>query len=292
VVLNIEQDATKIDAILQKVLGDNEDARQDAWLAILAEGASCDNDIYRLAKRTKRRYVSKVIEQRKEISLDEPIGKHRDDGTFTFRNILKAPEAKGTTEYAIKGFQNGHYGNPHILGEIVGKDYKPICKFCESSNVVRNGKRGKLDVQYWLCRTCGRGFTANGALPYWRFPKYIIQEALRMYLAGYSYDKIRHTLYSTYKVEVKSDNTLRQWFKRLGKLNRKPNVHTRRDYGELVKMITREFCRGVIYSARDVLVTCGYSPSTKLQATQLLKGHIVSHQDGGIIVNESLYANI
>ena len=39
----------------------------------------------------------------------------------------------------------------------------PKCKFCGSSDVVKNGTRA--GTQYWLCKECGRGFVDNKALP-------------------------------------------------------------------------------------------------------------------------------
>lgn len=60
----------------------------------------------------------------------------------------------------------------------------PECKFCQSVNVVKNGRRN--NVQYYLCRECGRGFVHNKALPRGKYPMRNIGSALYQYYAGSS----------------------------------------------------------------------------------------------------------
>ena len=62
------------------------------------------------------------------------------------------------------------------------------CKFCGSTNVVRNGHR--RGTQYWLCKTCGRGFVNNQAVPKGRFPVDTVARALYNYYAGMSLNAI------------------------------------------------------------------------------------------------------
>lgn len=62
------------------------------------------------------------------------------------------------------------------------------CKFCGSTNVVKNGHR--KGTQYWLCRTCGHGFVNNRAVPKSRYPTEIVARALYNYYAGMSLNAI------------------------------------------------------------------------------------------------------
>ena len=75
--------------------------------------------------------------------------------------------------------------------EMVTKATKiemPQCKFCQSYAVVRNGRR--KGTQYWLCKSCGRGFVDNKALPKMKYPMDIIADAVYDYYAGASLNKI------------------------------------------------------------------------------------------------------
>jgi len=64
----------------------------------------------------------------------------------------------------------------------------PKCKFCQSTNVVKNGKRN--GTQYYLCRNCGRGFVYNKGLPRMRYPVDIVADGVYEYYAGESLNKI------------------------------------------------------------------------------------------------------
>jgi ribosomal protein L37AE/L43A len=64
----------------------------------------------------------------------------------------------------------------------------PICKYCGSTDVVKNGHR--KGVQYWLCKHCGHGFVDNKAIPRSRFPTDIVARAVYNYYAGMSLNAI------------------------------------------------------------------------------------------------------
>ncbi|MFC1968068.1 DDE-type integrase/transposase/recombinase [Chloroflexota bacterium] len=76
------------------------------------------------------------------------------------------------------------------LGDYVANSEStlPACKFCGSTDVVRNGHR--KGTQYWLCKNCGRGFVANQAVPKSRFPIDTVARALYNYYAGMSLNAI------------------------------------------------------------------------------------------------------
>ena len=85
------------------------------------------------------------------------------------------------------------------------------CKYCNSKNVVKYGKRGV--VQYYLCRTCGHTFAGNNALPGMRFPPEHIAASIHMFYDGLSIDAIRRQLKSKYNV-YPSDSTVYRWIVR------------------------------------------------------------------------------
>jgi len=91
----------------------------------------------------------------------------------------------------------------------------PMCKFCQSTEVVKNGKRN--GVQYYLCKNCGRGFVHNRGLPHMRYPMEIVADAVYDYYAGVSLNKIRDGI--TQKVGLKpADSAIYGWVKRLTKI--------------------------------------------------------------------------
>ena len=91
----------------------------------------------------------------------------------------------------------------------------PQCKFCQSTSVVKNGKRN--DVQYYLCKKCGRGFVYNKALPRMRYPIDIVADAVYDYYAGVSLNKIRDGI--TQKIGRRpADSAIYGWVKRLTKI--------------------------------------------------------------------------
>jgi transposase-like protein len=91
----------------------------------------------------------------------------------------------------------------------VRASYQDItCKFCNSPDIVKNGKR--KGTQYWLCKNCGRGFVANQALPRARYPVEAIGSALYLYFTGSSLSDISRHTEQQYKVEP-SSSTIYSW---------------------------------------------------------------------------------
>ena len=90
------------------------------------------------------------------------------------------------------------------------------CKFCGSTNVVKNGVRSG-NIQYYLCRDCGRGFAGNNALEGMKYPPDQIATALRLFYEGLSIDKIRRELDNLYHV-YPSDSTVYEWIVRFTKV--------------------------------------------------------------------------
>jgi len=90
------------------------------------------------------------------------------------------------------------------------------CKFCQSKNVVKNGVRSG-NIQYYLCRDCGRGFAGNNALEGMKYPPDQIAMAVSLYYDGLSIDKIRRQLDSEHHV-YPSDSTVYDWIIRYSKI--------------------------------------------------------------------------
>ena len=91
----------------------------------------------------------------------------------------------------------------------------PKCKFCQSTHVVRNGKRN--GVQYYLCRECGRGFVYNKGLPHMRYPIDVVADGVYNYYAGVSLPKTREGI--SQKIGLKPSNSaVYGWVKRLTRI--------------------------------------------------------------------------
>jgi transposase-like protein len=82
--------------------------------------------------------------------------------------------------------------------------------------VVKNGVRSG-NIQYYLCRDCGRGFAGNNALEGMKYPPDQIATALRLFYEGLSIDKIRRELDNLYHV-YPSDSTVYEWIVRFTKV--------------------------------------------------------------------------
>jgi putative transposase len=91
----------------------------------------------------------------------------------------------------------------------------PKCKFCQSTAVVKNGKRN--GVQYYLCKECGRGFVYNKGLPRMRYPIDIVADAVYDYYAGVSLNKIRDGIHQKAKLKP-ADSAIYGWVRRLTKI--------------------------------------------------------------------------
>ena len=91
----------------------------------------------------------------------------------------------------------------------------PKCKFCQSANVVKNGKRN--GVQYYLCKECSRGFVYNKALPRMRYPIDVVADGVYDYYAGVSLNKIRDGINQKIGLSP-ADSAIYGWVKRLTKI--------------------------------------------------------------------------
>jgi putative transposase len=83
------------------------------------------------------------------------------------------------------------------------------CKFCGSKNVVKNGVRTG-NIQYYICRDCGRAFAGNNALEGMKYPPEQIASAMSLFYSGLSIDAIRRELNNIYHV-YPSDSTVYEW---------------------------------------------------------------------------------
>jgi transposase-like protein len=103
------------------------------------------------------------------------------------------------------------------LGELIMRaNYETIeCKFCGSAEIVRNGTR--RGTQYWLCKNCGRGFTANKALPKMRYSIDDIGSAIYQYYIGSSLNEIRGHIEQQRDIRP-SDSAIYDWVTRFSKI--------------------------------------------------------------------------
>jgi len=80
----------KVSGLIRSVISD-EDAFQDAWEAVLQDHVGSEEDIIRIAKEIRRKHTSEtIVKEHTEVSLDEPVGEHRDEHDFTLKDILAA----------------------------------------------------------------------------------------------------------------------------------------------------------------------------------------------------------
>jgi transposase-like protein len=81
--------------------------------------------------------------------------------------------------------------------------------------VVKNGVRTG-NIQYYLCRACGRAFAGNNALEGMKYPPDQITTAISLFYDGLSIDAIRRELDNIYHV-YPSDSTVYEWVVRFTK---------------------------------------------------------------------------
>ncbi|MBI2872132.1 MAG: IS1/IS6 family transposase [Chloroflexi bacterium] len=89
-----------------------------------------------------------------------------------------------------------------------------VCKFCGSTDVIRWG--AKHGTQYYRCKTCGRKFAQNMALPGMRYSPDLIASALNQFYEGMSLNAIRRHLDHDYQL-IPSDSTVYEWMVRFTK---------------------------------------------------------------------------
>ena len=83
-----------------------------------------------------------------------------------------------------------------------------VCKFCGSDNVVKYGVRD--GVQNYICRACGRKFTANDAPEGMRTEAEQIGASLGMFYDGLSFADVARNLEQTYHNPV-NPSTVYRW---------------------------------------------------------------------------------
>lgn len=90
-----------------------------------------------------------------------------------------------------------------------------ICKYCDSTHVVKNGKvKGK---QVFKCKTCGHRFTKGSAFPKMRTESRIISTSIDLYFEGLSVRKIQNQIEKIFDVHV-SQMTVWKWVMKYSKL--------------------------------------------------------------------------
>jgi len=90
-----------------------------------------------------------------------------------------------------------------------------ICKYCQSENVVKHGKKG--DKQRYLCKECGHKFVDGSDFPRMRTESHIISTSIDFYFEGLSVRKIQTQIEKLYGVSV-SQVTVWKWVMKYSKL--------------------------------------------------------------------------
>ena len=90
-----------------------------------------------------------------------------------------------------------------------------ICKYCDSTDVVKNGKvKGK---QVFKCKSCGHRFIEGSAFPKMRTESRIISASIDLYFEGLSVRKVQTQIEKIFGVRV-SQMTLWKWIMKYSKL--------------------------------------------------------------------------
>ena len=289
-----DTEITEINQLLKEIVGVYEDTIQDIWVKIIGEGITDRHKIALVARQLNKSATVKTYYRNKgSVSLSKPLRQQRPNADSTDRTLedtLVSPTEDDPSDLATRVIGvSGGYGRSTPTEKIVADSHKIVCKFCFSAHVVKNGTRTKSNkAQYWLCRTCGRGFTANGALPRMRFPRYVVQEAVRLRTANFSLPRIQSSLYAVFKVNV-SDTMLCKWFDRLAVVPAVRDKHWKKSHTDLASTLVNNFSRGVSYPEQDILIACGYSPRTKKECTQVFRQGMVQPLNGEWVVSDDLY---
>jgi len=90
-----------------------------------------------------------------------------------------------------------------------------ICKYCQSSHVVKHGKVG--DKQRFLCKDCGHKFIEGSDFPKMRTESRIISSSIDFYFEGLSVRKIRTQISKLYGIQV-CPATVWHWIMKYSKL--------------------------------------------------------------------------
>lgn len=89
-----------------------------------------------------------------------------------------------------------------------------LCKYCNSSNAVKYGVRGKrVRKQIYLCKDCGHRFILDTAFEKMRNDPKIISLTLSMYFRNMSLRSISQTIEETYGMHI-AHQTIHDWIKK------------------------------------------------------------------------------
>jgi hypothetical protein len=165
---------------------------------------------------------------------------------------------------------------------------KRTCIFCGGRDFGKYGVRG--GSQRYICRTCGHVIAFNGKGYKMQTPQYIIDRAMELREANATYAVISRKLQVEYGVHV-GKACLSRWCDKYGIAPSDTSPYLRRDKGLLIEKLVTHFTQGTSYSTEQILATCGYSSSTKLESTQLLKYNLIVRRNGGYAVNDRLYVH-
>jgi len=289
----------KIDGIIRKAAGNFPDTIQSVWVKILDTGITNHEQIRVIARKmSKQDGTRKYHENMRTVSLDKPIESHQPNsgsGERTLLDTLRSPEEENENDWETRSEHQGtgksQYGYLTPIDNLIESSHKPICKFCSSVKVVKNGTRTKSNqAQYWLCRTCGRGFTINGSLPHMRYPKYVVVKAVQMRKEGLTLMQIKNKLRGFFKVNV-SDTAILNWCSRMNIHPPEDNKYQRRTILTLLRAL-QSLEKGKKYNSREILNTCEYSPRTKIECTQVFKQELVERNEGYWRISDSVERQI
>ncbi|MDD3982824.1 MAG: IS6 family transposase [Candidatus Omnitrophica bacterium] len=82
------------------------------------------------------------------------------------------------------------------------------CKFCKSANLVKYGV--KNDIQYFMCKSCGRKFADNQAPEQMKYATQVIGSAINLYYDGLSLTKIQKHINQDNNINP-STSTIYSW---------------------------------------------------------------------------------
>lgn len=132
-----------------------------------------------------------------------------------------------------------------------------LCPYCHSKEFVKRGMRKKKfeSVQLYLCRACGKTFTAQFVKGK-RFPLHIILEALNYYHIGYSFEDSCKIIKQKFGYEI-TPPTLSGWTDEFSEFcsyaRMRPyatKIYTPKDTIEVVSMAHRQVYRFCYHRAK------------------------------------------
>ncbi|TSC52168.1 MAG: hypothetical protein LiPW41_379 [Parcubacteria group bacterium LiPW_41] len=100
--------------------------------------------------------------------------------------------------------KNGTTSAPEERKQTVfGQRIAEICPYCASKNFVKRGMRKKKreSVQLYLCRVCGKTFTAQFVKGK-QYPLHVVIESLNYYYLGYSFTQTVAIMHAKHTIEI------------------------------------------------------------------------------------------